>query len=401
MRESTEENSTDSALALPKDGGESKSARCVLGKFMKFRSLAFALAAMASCDAFLYAPLYADDSKSKTVDSKPVDSGAKSIKKSVWSYPSYVEARQMVAAALDEMKLPAAAIQNALRAWPESEIGPAPTQWLDALAETFHSASPALGELVDRARVARKTLSIPEFSSIEAEPLPVFVKNHVRLMAGRWLAQHGYYDEALEMMAGLEPNSLIDPATLLFHTATAHHQLLHKEECLTFVSKLLENESSIPGRYRSLAQLMQADFQPLEADSLDETSRLMESVERRLGHARAGKRVRDEEDAVVSKLDKLIEDLEKQREEQQKQQQSGGASTAPPSKPMQDSQAAGGKGPGNVDPKKTGSLGAWGNIPPKQRQEALQQLGRDLPAHYREVVEEYFRKLASEEKAPK
>jgi hypothetical protein len=183
MRESIEENSTDSALALPKDGGESKSARCVLGKFMKFRSLAFALAAMASCDAFLYAPLYADDSKSKTVDSKPVDSGAKSITKSVWSYPSYSEARQTVVAALEEMKLPPAAIQNALRAWPASEIGPAPSQWLDALAETFHSASPALGELVDRARMTRKTLSIPEYSSLESEPLPAFVKNHVRLMA--------------------------------------------------------------------------------------------------------------------------------------------------------------------------------------------------------------------------
>ncbi len=36
----------------------------------------------------------------------------------------------------------------------------------------------------------------------------------------------------------------------------------------------------------------------------------------------------------------------------------------------------------------------WGNLPPKEREEALQQLGKDLPSHYRDVIEEYFRKLA-------
>ena len=56
----------------------------------------------------------------------------------------------------------------------------------------------------------------------------------------------------------------------------------------------------------------------------------------------------------------------------------------------------GGKGPGNVDPKDIGSKSGWGNLPPKQRQEALQQISKDLPAHYREVIEEYFRRLARE-----
>jgi hypothetical protein len=61
---------------------------------------------------------------------------------------------------------------------------------------------------------------------------------------------------------------------------------------------------------------------------------------------------------------------------------------------MQDSNPGGGSGPGEVDPKKTGARAGWGNLPPKQRQEALQQIAKGLPAHYREVIEEYFRKLA-------
>jgi len=61
---------------------------------------------------------------------------------------------------------------------------------------------------------------------------------------------------------------------------------------------------------------------------------------------------------------------------------------------MEDSKAAGGSGPGEVEQRDTGSAKDWGDLPPKQRQEALQQIGKGLPSHYRQVIEEYFRKLA-------
>jgi hypothetical protein len=37
----------------------------------------------------------------------------------------------------------------------------------------------------------------------------------------------------------------------------------------------------------------------------------------------------------------------------------------------------------------------WGNLPPHERDEALQQIGREFPAHYREAIEQYFKRLAS------
>jgi hypothetical protein len=64
---------------------------------------------------------------------------------------------------------------------------------------------------------------------------------------------------------------------------------------------------------------------------------------------------------------------------------------------MQDSMPAGSSGPGDVDPKKLGPPGEWGNLPPKEREEVLQQLGEGFPSHYRSVIEEYFRKLARDE----
>jgi hypothetical protein len=39
----------------------------------------------------------------------------------------------------------------------------------------------------------------------------------------------------------------------------------------------------------------------------------------------------------------------------------------------------------------------WGNLDEKDREKALQEIGREFPSHYREIIEEYFRRLAAEE----
>jgi hypothetical protein len=92
----------------------------------------------------------------------------------------------------------------------------------------------------------------------------------------------------------------------------------------------------------TLARLMEADIKPLKVDSLDEIARLMEDVRRRLALARAGKAVRDEEDQIVAKLEKMIEELEKQRQEQQRQKQQRAANPRGkrPNNPLDDSRAA-------------------------------------------------------------
>ena len=164
-----------------------------------------------------------------------------------------------------------------------------------------------------------------------------------------------------------------------------------KQKCLPTIDRLMENESLISRRYATVARLMRADLEPLKPDSLDEIARLMDEMRRRLNLRRAGTRVRKQGDEIVAKLDKLIEQIEEQQ-----QQAAAGAASLQSGSPAQDSTPMGGKGPGNVDPKQLGTQSGWGNLPPQERQEALQQIGKDLPAHYREVIEEYFRKLARE-----
>src|SRR5262249_40352165 len=99
-------------------------------------------------------------------------------------------------------------------------------------------------------------------------------------------------------------------------------------------------------------------------------------------------------------LEKMIDELEKQRQMQQQQKRQAanrsGRRQQQPNNPLQDSQRAELKGPGEVDPKSLGKRDGWGNLPPKERQEVLQQIGRELPAHFRETIEEYFKRLAQD-----
>jgi hypothetical protein len=264
---------------------------------------------------------------------------------------------------------------------------------LGQVAETVALVDERARELVTACHQDHVGVLPPSFEILADEDLAPVARNNLKLVAARWYAQQGLYDETLEQIGELTTDDVADPAALLFYQSIAQHWLMDKEKCLPTIARLFENRDSIPRRYVAMAELMEADLKPLKEDSLDEVARLMDDIRRRLDLARAGKTVRKQEDDVIAKLDKMIEELEKKRKQQQQQAAAGGNN---PSQPMPDSMPGGGSGPGNVDPKRIGSRSGWGDLPPKERQEALQQVGRDFPSHYREVIEEYFRKLAKD-----
>ena len=47
--------------------------------------------------------------------------------------------------------------------------------------------------------------------------------------------------------------------------------------------------------------------------------------------------------------------------------------------------------------KNIGNRIGWGDLPPKEREEAMQQISKEFPSHYRDVIEQYFRRLAAED----
>ena len=313
-------------------------------------------------------------------------------KRASWQIPDAEQIRSRLDEHLEKQNVNEAGKLQINILWDTPLISGDQSLLLDQLINSLILTNTDIAKLINRleSTPATEAQTTPEL--FNQEEIPPFFINNIRLYYARWLAQSELQDECLQVLEGIKPQDVVDPATLLFYQATGYHRILAKEKCLRAISLLQENNDAIPRRYATLANLMKADIGPLEKDSLDEVARLMSDIQRRLKLGRAGTRVRKEEDDVIAKLDKMIEELEKQ---QQQQQSSGqGAGNLNPSSPAQDSSDLGGSGPGNVDRRNHGDAEDWGSLPPKERQKALQQISKELPAHYREVIEEYFRKLA-------
>ena len=277
------------------------------------------------------------------------------------------------------------------------------TDPLDAFIAASSELVPVIDELVATAgddisaTAAKIDPNSPTYGDLES--LPQTLRMSLRTWLGRELVRARLYDEALPVIAEVDPTESVDPASVLFYRGACYHALLMKKEALSDLRMLLENEDDCPIRFARTAHLMVADIRPLKEDTLDEISRLMTDVTRRLDLGRAGETVTDQEQKVIDKLTKLIEKIEEQQQQQQQQQQQAqgqGGGQGGQGAPMNDSRAAGASGNGDVDKKNIEQRDGWGNLPPAERQKALQQISRDLPTHYREAIEAYFRKLATE-----
>jgi len=319
--------------------------------------------------------------------------------KASWRMPSAETVRQQV---LDW--LASADVDDPLRAqaealWESAAVDGNAAHLLDLVCATFAVVDPQARELVDLCSRPRGPAALPDVAWLADDKRPAVERHNLRLMLARWLVQELLYDEARDHLQGLEPAGVVDPAMLLFYQAVVYHRMLERDLGLAAISRLLENEEKIPRRYASIARLMQADLEDLREDSLDHIARRMDDIRRRLDLGRAGTKVRNVEDGVIASLDKLIEEMEKQQQAAQAAAAQGGGQQRMPLQPLQDSVPMGGKGEGKVANKPIGDGTGWGDLPPRERQEALQQIGKEFPAHYRDMIEQYFRKLATDAEA--
>ena len=325
------------------------------------------------------------------------------VRRATWEIPTWdnlrTRARAWIEARADASP-DATRVERARSLWPIDEPFDDPTtDRLDRFAASMALLDPRAAGLVAAAeRPETADAGWLDGETADSEP----ELHHVMsLFHGRQLVRHGFFDEARRLLADLEVQTACDPASLLFHRATCEHWLLDAEAGLASLDRLLEQADAIPVRYERLARLMQTDLQALEDESLDHIARRMRDITRRLDLGQAGPRTQSVQDGVIESLDKLIAKIE---EQQQQQGESGGAGSGAGgsggSSPMDDSRAAGGKGPGEVARKDLDDDGEWGDLPPHEREEALQQIAREFPPHYREVIEHYFKRLASGDESP-
>jgi hypothetical protein len=118
----------------------------------------------------------------------------------------------------------------------------------------------------------------------------------------------------------------------------------------------------------------------------------MSEVTGDLSQMQTGKPVQDKQGRIVSQLDAIIQELEKQC--QGGGSGSGGSNN--PSRPMADSKLAGGPGGmGDLHAPKSGKK-EWTRIPPKEREAILQSRNEGFPAGYEDLLRSYYLRLAEE-----
>ena len=267
----------------------------------------------------------------------------------------------------------------------------------DSLIETFAVTDPESNALVSACRHDVATVLVPEAAVFKRDNLDQFHRANLSLFFGRYLAHRQMYEEALEVLAAVQVEEVVDPASYLFFRAVCEHSLLKKSDGLATLDKLLEKTSDVPTRYSSVAKLMLHDLQALREKSLDEVARKMSDVERRLELGRGGQKVQKIEDEIVATLDEIIEKLE--------QQQGGGGGNGSgnsnnPANGAQDSVIKGSTAPGQVDKKKIGTKSGWGALPPKKEAQAKNLINRKFPAHYGQAIKQYLKKLAKRRASP-
>lgn len=310
-----------------------------------------------------------------------------------WELPEYSAVRAQALNWLEQSQIEAQSRETAESLWPTVELRDTDgTALLERVAETLAVADSQARALVDACDAPYVGPVPPEAKWLDDQALPSFLRQNLRLYFARWLAQQQHYDEVISTLEGIKPAEVVDPAGLLFYRLVAHQQLVQPEESRAALVQLLEHEDALPRRYQQIAQLVKRDLSSLKDESLDHIARRMNDVRRRLEIGRSGKQVQIVEDGVLDSLERLIKKIEKQ----QQQQSSSGAAGAQSSKPMRDSQLPSMRAPMKVDQRDIGSQSGWGDLPPKEREKALQEIGREFPSHYRALIEQYFRELADE-----
>lgn len=157
-------------------------------------------------------------------------------------------------------------------------------------------------------------------------------------------------------------------------------------------------------------------------DEIEKTVELMKRAATRVGDEKdVGLDTQRVQEEILRRLDKLLEEAEKQRQQQQQKQQQNqqnqqsqqnqqnqqqqkqqtGADKREQQQnnPANDSNPNGPakRDPGAVDVNLAGSA-TWGNLPPHIREALLQGASDTYSAAYRQLTEQYYRRLAKERK---
>ncbi len=301
--------------------------------------------------------------------------------------PGFDEARKL---ALAEVSDPAAR-KSAEALWDRTlEI-----ELLDRVAATLAAADPEARRLLDSARDSASPAPTSVPAILRDSSKSAFFRNNLALAYAKEIATRRVHEEASDTLRAITPELTVDPATYYFFRAVAEHKLHKKDDSLRSIDRLLTGVADVPERYRRVAMLMAAEMRQWKDKDLGYIARLMDDLVRRFDLARGGDLNIRQQEEVIALLDKIITNLERRHprgDNPTPPGPPGDRRTVQPRRPADREYDEGPGGPGFAPERRfRADMKVWGNLPEKEKVRALEQYYRELPAHYREAIEEYAR----------
>lgn len=238
----------------------------------------------------------------------------------------------------------------------------------------------------------------PEPPMLQYESGSQFLDECVQLYRARWLTQHRYYDEALEILAALTPEKCIDPASLFFYRAVCQQALNQHNAAQDSLTLLLESTVGTASRFRTLAEMMRSESGHAEPEGLPAAAQVMADVRRRLELGRSGKKVQQQEEQVIAILDKLLQDMEQNNQQKESGEGGGGSGNGQggSATPAGSSGISGSTAKGEADRKELKESGSWGMLDKKMESRARDLIRQQFPSNYLDAISRYTRKIAEQ-----
>jgi hypothetical protein len=219
--------------------------------------------------------------------------------------PDAAEARKQAEAWLASVgKNDAATLAKVKTIWDEDR------PLLDKVAATLSLGDASAAKLLGEARNADGPAPTEVPAVLKDKKKPAFYRSNLALAYGKALTTRKVYEEALETLARVKPEEVVDPSAYFFHKAVCEHALMLKDNADSSIDRLLVDVTDAPERYRMVAALMHFDMLTWQEKDLGWIARKMDNIQRRLDLKRGGKNTQKMQKDVLVRLEEMIKEIE-------------------------------------------------------------------------------------------
>ncbi len=172
---------------------------------------------------------------------------------------------------------------------------------------------------------------------------------------------------------------------VMFFYARAQADLPAPEMAQQVLRSFLDHFPNAPERYVSAALQQIAELEA-QVGPLHEVADVMKVCERRIRKTDTGKDTQERQEQVISQLETILEEMI------QRESQSGGPGGAGNTPASFSAAPPGESRIGNLG-SKAGIADRWGSMQDRERDAVVSELRDSLPGHYKQMLEEYYRRL--------